>query len=505
MPYESSFERKIIANKFSQNTINLFKGILCNMKFKIKGILVKTLLIILAVSFVLFGIINFFGGVGQTNILKVNSEKISVNRFAKYLNDRKNQAYYSDMADADLDYFNSKEFIRVVLSEFVNEVLFENKIKQLDLEEPKEAILEAIYNDKNFKDSEGKFDVDLFKNILSRNNMTESAYIDFLSSFNSRNNLLQLLVSTKLTNKDTINMLFEKENRYMNVDIASINPEDIKFKYKAPEKIEIEKYYNENKKDFFIPDEKTISFVDVDLSKYTDEKAKIKLSELEDSVLSFKNIDEVASKFNAKKNTISYSERNKNIPQDLTIDILQYDAGTFSDLIYKDNSVYRVYYIEKVVPSRYISLQEATPKITNILSSEHKKENDMFILEKILVQMKNNDIGKVAFKNGMRIKSNEVIYTNNTQYSDEFLNELFNVNSKNSYTKPVYDNEKKVYMIGYVKDIKKLPSDDTRFLSHDSVNNKMTRLYGNSIIRLFQQYLFDSNNVIVNEKLFNTF
>ena len=46
------------------------------MQIQIKSIVVKTLLILLATSFVLFGIVNFFNGVGNTNILKINNEVV---------------------------------------------------------------------------------------------------------------------------------------------------------------------------------------------------------------------------------------------------------------------------------------------------------------------------------------------------------------------------------------------------------------------------------------------
>ena len=52
------------------------------MKFQVKSIFVKTLLILLATSFVLFGILNFFNGVGNTNILKINNNQILISHKA---------------------------------------------------------------------------------------------------------------------------------------------------------------------------------------------------------------------------------------------------------------------------------------------------------------------------------------------------------------------------------------------------------------------------------------
>lgn len=474
------------------------------MKVEIKGIFVKTLLIILAISFVLFGIINFFSGVGHTNILKIDNEKISVNRFAKFLNERRNQYYNSDLGNSDLDFINSQEFVRLALSDFASETLFYVEVKKLNLQQPKESVLNDIYNEPMFRDENGSFDIKIFKAALARSGLTEDGYINYLSMFNSRNSLVQLLTLQNLSNRFILNPLVKLENKYVVADVIKVDPNNLKFDFKKPTNEEIEEYYNSNKSEFIIPEEKVISYIDVDLSKYKDEESKTKLSELEDLILSSKNIDEVAKAFNVKKETIVYSEKKKDIPQDLNVEILQYGPGTFSDLIYKDNNMYKVYFIEEILPTKTLSLAEATPEITNILLEKSRKNNELFVLDKMITQMKNNNIEKIISRNSDELVKNETIYRNNLFYPDEFINELYGLSATKSFTKPIFDAEHNIYLIGYLKEIREVQQNDNRFVSPEALANKINRSYNNSVLKLFQKYLFDTNKIIVNNKLLDS-
>lgn len=474
------------------------------MKLEFKSICVKTLLIILALSFVLFGVINFFAGVGNTNIAKIGNDKISVTKFSRYLMGRRNQYYNSDLSNTDLDFFTSKDFVNIALSEFIGEILFQNEVKKLNLIEPKEAVLYEITNNPNFQTNEGEFDIKSFKNLLARSNITEAMYIEYVSMFNSRNALIDLLISNNLINNSTIEPLFEYNNRYAIADIITMSPKDIKFDFKKPSKDEIETYYDKNMGNFIIPEKKIISSIEIDLSKYAGETAKNKLSEFEDSITSSKNIDELSKKFDIKKQTITYSGENNDMPQDLTQEILQQEEKTFSNVIYNDNNTYKVYYIEKILPSKTLTLDEATPQIINDLKEKAKEEYDLFFLEKMTTQMKNNDINKVVVRNGAKLLKNKTIYLNENDYPTELIEELYQLNLSNNFTKPVFDKEKNIYYIAHLQSFKQLPSNNDNFVTIETIKNRINNSYNNSILKLFEKYLIKTERVIINETVLNS-
>lgn len=471
------------------------------MKFNYKGVFAKTLLILLAVSFILFGIINFFTGVGDSNVAQVGNQRISMNKFLKYLNNKRNYYYQSELSNEDMDYFNSQEFINIALSELINETMLQSEIERMNLKEPKAAILSLIYNDPNLKNSDGKFDMSRFNYLLQRINMTEASYIDYISTYNSRNNFIQLATLPNLVDDFLLPSLFKRFNEYRVVDVITINADGLDFKAKKYSNEELEEYYNEHTADFIVPEEKIIAYLNIDLSKYNNEQAKNQLSKLEDLILSANNIDEIAKDFNVKKQTIRYSSLSKDIPEDLSIEILQYNQGTFSDLIYKDNNIYRVYYIEKVIPSKTLTFNEAKNKIQTILASTEKQENDRILINKFIMQMRNTDISRVAMRNDFRVKYNQSIYQNSTDYDAETLAKIYNINRVGGFTEPIFNESNNSYTLFRLNTIKEVASNNQNFVSFDTIKSMVDRSYKNTIFSLLNRYLFDINDVKINSKL----
>ena len=475
------------------------------MQIQIKSIVVKTLLILLATSFVLFGIVNFFNGVGNTNILKINNEKISVNKFSKFLTEKRSQVFNKNLTSEELKFLNSKAFINLSLSEFIGNLLLENEIKKLNLIESKQAVFEDIYNDQNFKGEDGKFNIKIFKEILSNNNLTEDAYVNYVSFYNSRNALIDVLTSQNLVNNYVSENLFKEQNKYITANVIVIKPKDLVLKPKELSDQEIEEYYNQNKEEFKVPETKIISYIDINLSKYNAEKAKQELSNLEDLILSAKNIDEIANQYETIKKIINYNEKNKKVPDDFNFEILDYSAGTFSDLVYKDNNIYRIYYLENIIPEYYLSLEKSKNDIVKIIKADNKKLEEAEALKRIHKQLKNSDIEKVALRNGFKFEKNIVIYRTNVKYPETFVDALYkNIKKVNSLIEPIFDAENNEYLIGQIKSVKDIADTNTNFMSEITQQKILNNSYNNSVMQSFDNYLFHTNKIIVNDQLLNS-
>lgn len=475
------------------------------MQIQIKSIVVKTLLILLATSFVLFGIVNFFNGVGNTNILKINNEKISVNKFSKFLTEKRSQVFDKNLTSEELKFLNSKAFINLSLSEFIGNLLLENEIKKLNLVESKKAVFEDIYNDQNFKGEDGKFNIKIFNQILSNNNLTEDAYVNYVSFYNSRNALIDTLTSQNLVNDYISKKLFEEQNKYITANVIIIKPKDLILKSKELTEQEIKEYYEQNKENFKVPETKVISYIDINLSKYSTEEAKQELSNLEDLILSAKNIDEIANQYKTNKKIINYNEKNKKVPDDFNFEILDYSTGTFSDLVYKDNNIYRIYYLENIIPEYYLSLEKSKSDIVKIIKANNKKLEEAEALKRIYKQLRNNNAEKVALRNGFKFEKNIVIYKTNVKYPETFVDSLYkNIKKVNSLIEPVFDSENNEYLIGQIKSVKDISDTNTNFMSEITQQKILNNSYNNSVMQSFENYLFHTNKIIINDKLLNS-
>ncbi len=473
------------------------------MNSKYKSLFVKGLLALLAFSFALAGIIGFTGGMGQINIAKINKTNINVNAFINFLNNSRSQLYNSDLTTAQIDYLNSETFKLNTLQTFILEQLINQEIQELSLNETIEAVMNDIYNEPSFKDENGNFSLAIFKSKLAMSGLTEKEYVKYLSSYNSKNALFNIL-NIDTINNNYINKLFSNNiNKYIVADVFTIIPNKFSYEEKEPTNKEITEYYESNKTQFFVPEQKIISYVELDLSKYNNDTAKNKLSELEDLILSAKNLDEIANKFNIKKETIIYTQSSINLPDDLSKEVLEYTPGTFSDLIYKDDSKYKVYYMEEIIPSKFLTMDETKNQIINSIKIQNKKTNDINILNEYIKEMQSsNNILDIAEKKGLTVHQNQIIYRNNLYYPLDFVNNLYSLKEINAFTEPMYDSTNKVYTIGYLKEIKQISENDNgKFIPLSAIANSITSSYNGSVLSMFEKYLLNSNKIVINEEL----
>ena len=473
------------------------------MNSKYKSLFVKGLLALLAFSFALAGIIGFTGGMGQINIAKINKTNINVNAFINFLNNSRSQLYNSDLTTAQIDYLNSETFKLNTLQTFILEQLINQEIQDLSLNETTEAVMNDIYNEPSFKDDNGNFSLAIFKSKLAMSGLTEKEYIQYLSSYNSKNALFNILNVDNINNNYINNLLSNNMNKYIVADIFTIIPNKFSYEEKEPTNKEITEYYEKNKTEFFVPEQKIISYIELDLSKYNNDTAKNKLSELEDLILSAKNLDEIAHKFNIKKETIIYTQSSINLPDDLSKEVLEYTPGTFSDLIYKDDSKYKVYYMEEIIPSKFLTMDETKNQIINSIKIQNKKTNDINILNEYIKEMQSsNNILDIAEKKGLTVHQNQIIYRNNLYYPLDFVNNLYSLKEINTFTEPMYDSTNKVYTIGYLKEIKQISENDNgKFIPLSAIANSITSSYNGSVLSMFEKYLLNSNKIVINEEL----
>ena len=471
------------------------------MNIKIKGIFIKTLLIVLSTSFVLMGMINFFTGIGQNNILQINDEKINVRTFINFLNTKRTQLYVQNPDSIDYSLLNSKEFINMSLFEFLNDSLFKVELDKLKIEEPQDAVFADIYADKSFADKNNNFDILLFNKILKQSNLDEKSYVEYLQSYNTRNSFLQLLLSVKLINNKNIEKIFMQNNKYIIADVIIIYPDsDLETKIHRPSSKDIENYYIEHKSEFITPEKKIISYIDINTDNKNLDNTEDKLTKIEDLILSSNNMDDLSNFLAIKKEMIDYNKLDENI----LANINNLDKGIFSDLIYKDSNIYRVYYIEDIIPNRVLSLKESEKKIIDILSRQDKTEKELEILNKIRTQIRNNGMTSTALRNNLRLDKNESIYRNNTIYPDVLINELYSNMTVDYITKPIYDEKKNIYYIANIKNISSISKDNKNYNTQNVILSKTQQSYGISVIELFKKYMFNTNKIIVNQTLLNS-
>ena len=112
---------------------------------------------------------------------------------------------------------------------------------------------------------------------------------------------------------------------------------------------------------------------------------------------------------------------------------------------------------------------------------------------------------KVALRNGFKFEKNIVIYRTNVKYPETFVDSLYkNIKKANSFIEPVFDSENNEYLIGQIKSVKDISDTNTNFMSEITQQKILNNSYNNSVMQSFENYLFHTNKIIINDKLLNS-
>ncbi|GMO63775.1 MAG: hypothetical protein Ta2D_10620 [Rickettsiales bacterium] len=455
------------------------------MNLKVKETVIKSLLIFLSATFILFGIINYFDGMSDVHLIKINNKQITFNGFLTFLNNKRTQIIQTN-PDENLAYFDSQDFISLSLQEFINESLFEIQVEKLGIKSPREIMFKDIYINKAFADNSGKFSPTLFKASISDYGYTEKMYLDILAISNGRMVLGQAINSTNITNNILTESLLKLDNQYYVVNIYTFPVKTATDNTKITDE-EINEYYLNNK--FTLPQKKDISFVEIDLGKLN-----ITATDLEDIVLQAKNLDEIAEKYKLKKKMIS------NKPDDVSEDFMEFDEGTFSDIIHLKDNVYKIYYIEKVEQETTLTLEEATPEIKKILGNKNKIESAKKYVEEVEEQLKKGNLTNLwKFK----VSRDEKVYRDDVKYEPQLQSDLFRIKKSGDWTKSYIDENNEFITFFEVKDIKQI-KETNKIVTFDEMKKQIGTSYNITKIQLLQRHLLQNNKVVLNNKLLDS-
>jgi len=228
-----------------------FRKLTSNIAFKI-------VLGIVALSFIFFGVSSFVLGSSSNWVAKIGGKKISYSTLQKAMKDNREMILksYGNNEQA-LQYLESDQFTSDSLSRIVNQEMVKNLSAEFDIKASEKIVLENIAKDKNFADETGKFSQAKFKDFLKKNGINEDLYVNEIVNQASMLMIVQTMeIAAPVSSKKIIDIVnFNEEKRA--VDLISVNEKNVK-NVESVSQIEIEKYYNDHKKEFSLPEYRKI-------------------------------------------------------------------------------------------------------------------------------------------------------------------------------------------------------------------------------------------------------
>lgn len=242
------------------------------------GIIAKIFLVIIALSFVSWGIGDMFSSMGGANyVAKVGKQAISIPEFQQQMNQR--MANYRQLLGTEY----SPEIVKrlglpqQVLAEMVNGILLQNEAESLGLKLSETEVMKLISNNEAFRGVNG-FDKNAFQMALRQNGMNEAAYVKSLQSETSSGLLLSHLDGSELAKRPMLEALYRLRAETREATTYTFSPKSLG-DAPTPSDAELDTYYDNNKEGFRTPELRQLSYVTIDPKKLR-ESIEVKGSKL---------------------------------------------------------------------------------------------------------------------------------------------------------------------------------------------------------------------------------
>ena len=390
-------------------------------------------------------------------VAKVGKVEITLSEFQKAYSNLYNQ--YAQMFKGNFDKEKAKAFglEKQALKRLIDQALILNLAKEYEVSVSDEELAKSIAALPYFQ-KEGKFDKQLYKQILSQNNLkikefeesmrkeltiaktlhllpvqtspNETRIADTL--FNIADKIKYKLLTTNdikvdVTQKD-LKAFWEQNKEKFKTDVAYVIEYTLqKPLHKKYNDKEIQEYYNDNKTHFrasdgkIMPLEKAKAKVIAELDTKETKKAALK------SYINFKKGKTTA----AKKATISASNNPFNAEVLSKVASLSPTSPYLKPVAY--NNSYLIVKLVSIIPAKVKSFEEAKAEVLPLYVAQKKKEN--------LLKLAKNSVATFdgTVSDFVTLKESDKLKNLSPKTAKKFLSELFQKQSKRGFV--VIDNE----------------------------------------------------------------
>lgn len=415
----------------------------------------KILLTFLAATFILSSISGVIFFKGKYDIIKLKGEEVSIRDFYTSLNIQRQKDYMKSPNENTIKYLTSPEYIKKILTDNSNTLLFKNELKYFNISYSDKQLLDEIFNQTELK-TEGSFDIKKYRELLTYNRLSEREYINYLQEVHSKNFLLTSFFTNKLMPTTILNKITKIKNEVKVVDLYKVNKKAIKIELEEIKEEELKKYYNSNIEKYTHQEEKKIDYViinpNLDFEKNISEKDITKY--YEENKNNFKieknfNIYEIKSK-NKEAITKLFQELQTNnaitaliekyLPNNKgEIEVKNLTENGFAYLygdkakILKTNATtelqsndgeYSFAFVKEIQEEHFKSFEQAKEEINLILSIDLNKDNIKDRLEKIKqLTLQEESLSELAKKIKSELSTLNY-FTKETYQQQEFLKTL---------------------------------------------------------------------------------
>jgi len=417
---------------------------LTSIKKFTKSFLTKTLLIIIILPFVFWGMGDVFSTGNQNIIVTIESKKISTQEFTNYLQ-------RLNLNEEQRKNLRTTDMLDKILSDYIGKKVISLEVENLGVKITDKSLKNIIISDKTFYRN-NKFSRTAYEKFLLESGMTAPIFERNIIEQEKKRQLLTYLSEGTVLPVFLIENAFRKENQIKTIKYIDLHN---LFKNKKIEDKEIIKVYNENKK-FFSQKFKTITYTQLTPNKLTGENEYSEsffktINKIENDILDGEKISDLAKTYNLSLKTTEEIDFNKKNIDGKKIENI---SDKFFQGIYKKkiNSPELI-----IIEDKYFVGEVNTEKEIN------RKIEDVKVRESIVAQIKIKNI--VETNNNISKKISE------GKFNEAEMNAYAKKNNLEIKTKIIRGiKDDKIFSEEILKRILKLKNNDLNIITNSMLN-----------------------------------
>ena len=365
----------------------------------VKSIAGKILLLIMVASFAVWGMGDLLRSGDSGLVAIIGKQKITINEFYYQFQKKLNEFNQSLDEKLSEEEAHKQQITYLVLNEMVYGKMIQEFAENNSIYLSDNIIKKAIISIPQFHDADGNFNKILFDSSIISNFNNEAEFTNEISKIFLNNLLFESFTINAPFNKEISNLFYNYESETRNVLYFNIDDRLIE-KSQYTEKNVLE-FYNDNKNDYLISKKIETRFINVDSNSFsalvdtTEDEIELYYNENIDSytinesreieIINAKSIEqankiielfnnniELTKYLNEEELIISKLDNVKigDFDDEISSSIFNNPEGLILDPVDIDGIGYFVIKINKIFPSKVISLDEEKNRIIEALNNE---------------------------------------------------------------------------------------------------------------------------------------
>jgi parvulin-like peptidyl-prolyl isomerase len=231
-------------------------------KTKFKKYFAMVIAIVITFAMVGFGLIDF-ARYTSDYVIKVEDKKVTPERFARYLEAQKRQYIMRFGSGIIESFLNTKQFSSIIAKQMADQLLISQMLEDNGILIDKNTVNKYILNHPQFQDINGKFDLEFYQNYIRQSGFTEETYIlDQISILQNKFFIQMFALNDFISFEKIAKKTIENERKTREINIFKVKLEDPKT-FNPTEK-EIQDFYEKNKQNYKIKEEKVVIIAKID-------------------------------------------------------------------------------------------------------------------------------------------------------------------------------------------------------------------------------------------------